>query len=636
MNKIRLEKLIYKNYLKTSVFSILFIELALLIIYFTVNNKIVNISIQSLLSDIEKSVYSTIKNSIKDTEQKFNNIENLSYILQNEHQNFFKYVVKLNDFDGKYYRYANNGVFYKYKNIDGASLFVSNKEKIDRSLKEEIFKTEIFDNTLKTLVDRNNLITAAYYNSHRNYIRYYPFLKNAYNVFPSDFEISNYNFYYEANKKNNPEKKAVWTDVYLDPAGQGWMLSVVVPIYNNDFLEGVSGIDITVENIIKNILESEIPYNASSILLDKHGSIIGLTKNSEDTLNLKDSSDYKHFKDEKIGKTIYKRDSFNILNHKDEKIREIFSKVLNEENYSREIYLNNKKYLLFSEKIKKTSWYVVSLINEDNITSEVRSLESYYKNLGYTIIASIIIFYLAFFVFLHFRAKDFVRKINLPLSKIIEMTKNIGNKKSAEKLEECGVYEIDLLNDNFNKMADKLEEKNRELIKSEYKVAFNEKLALTDSLTKVYNRRFLDEFSNKYSNEISSSKEGLSLFVVDIDNFKNINDTYGHDRGDEVITTLVSIVKSVIRKNDFIVRLGGDEFLILLPSSNLKNCKKIAIKLIEKINERNEKLESFEINFTISIGSANYEKDDMGIVDTIKRADKHLYKAKAQGKNCII
>ncbi|WP_321468089.1 diguanylate cyclase [Halarcobacter sp.] len=636
MNKIRLEKLIYKNYLKTSVFSILFIELALLIIYFTVNNKIVNISIQSLLSDIEKSVYSTIKNSIKDTEQKFNNIENLSYILQNEHENFFKYVVKLNDFDGKYYRYANNGVFYKYKNIDGASLFVSNKEKIDRSFKEEIFKTEIFDNTLKTLVDRNNLITAAYYNSHRNYIRYYPFLKNAYNVFPSDFEISNYNFYYEANKKNNPEKKAVWTDVYLDPAGQGWMLSVIVPIYNNDFLEGVSGIDITVENIIKNILESEIPYNASSILLDKYGSIIGLTKNSEDTLNLKDSSDYKYFKDEKIGKTIYKRDSFNILNHKDEKIREIFSKVLNEENYSREIYLNNKKYLLFSEKIKKTSWYVVSLINEDNITSEVRSLESYYKNLGYTIIASIIIFYLAFFVFLHFRAKDFVRKINLPLSKIIEMTKNIGNKKSAEKLEECGVYEIDLLNDNFNKMADKLEEKNRELIKSEYKVAFNEKLALTDSLTKVYNRRFLDEFSNKYSNEILSSKEGLSLFVVDIDNFKNINDTYGHDRGDEVITTLVSIVKSVIRKNDFIVRLGGDEFLILLPSSNLKNCKKIAIKLIEKINERNEKLESFEINFTISIGSANYEKDDMGIVDTIKRADKHLYKAKAQGKNCII
>ncbi|WP_320033609.1 diguanylate cyclase [Halarcobacter sp.] len=635
MNKIRLEKLIYKNYLKTSVFSILFIELALLIIYFTVNNKIVDISIQSLLSDIEKSVYSTIKNSIKDTEQKFNHVEDLSYILQNEHQNYFKYSMKLDDFDNRYFRYANNGVFYKYKDTGGASLFVSNKENVNKNLKDEIARTEVFDTTLKTLVNRNNLIVAAYYNSHRNYTRYYPFLKDIYKVFPADLKVSNYNFYYEANKKNNPEKKAVWTDVYLDPAGQGWMLSVVVPIYKNDFLEGVSGIDITVKSIIKNILESEIPYNASSILLDKHGNIIGITKNSEDILNLKDSSDYKYIKDEKIGKTIYKRDSFNILNHQDEKIKELFNKVINEDNYSKEVYLNGKKYLLFSEKIKKTSWFVISLIDEDNITSEVRSLESYYKKLGYTIIATIIIFYLAFFVFLHFRAKKFVRKINFPLLKIIEMTKNIGDKKSAEKLQECGVYEIDLLSDNFNKMVDKLEEKNKELIQSEYKVAFNEKLALTDSLTKVYNRRFLDEFSNKYSSEISLSKEGLALFVVDIDNFKNINDTYGHDRGDEVITTLVSIIKTVIRKNDFIVRLGGDEFLILLPSSNLKNCKKVATKLIESINERNEILEPFEISFTISIGTANYEKDDVGIEDTIKRADKQLYKAKSQGKNCI-
>lgn len=634
MSKIRLEKLIYKNYLKTSVFSILFIEIALLIIYFSVNNRIVNISINSLLNDIEKSVYSTIGSSIKNIEEKFDHIENLSYVLQSEHENFFKYKIENPNIKDDIFRYSNNGVFYKYKDNGGATVFVSNKTKVTKALKDELVKNEIFDNTLKSLVDKNSLIIAAYFNSHNNYSRYYPYISDVYDIFPSDLQLENYNFYYEANKKNNPDRKAVWTNVYLDPAGQGWMLSVIVPIYKDDFLEGVSGIDITLKNIIGNILESEIPYNAASLLLDDVGNIIGMTKNSEDILNLKDRIDYKYSKDEKIGKTIYKRTAFNILNHQDEKIRNKFKKIINDEKYSNALDINGKKYLLFGQKIEKTSWSIVSLIDEENITSEVRSLESYYKNLGYTIIISIIIFYLAFFVFLHYRAKEFVKKINYPLLKIIEMTKHLGDKKNTKKLEDCGVYEIDLLNENFNKMTEELDQKIQELVESEYKIAFHEKQALTDSLTKVYNRRFLEEFSKKYKNNFWENKKTLSLFVVDIDNFKKINDTYGHDIGDEVIKTLVSQVESVIRKNDYIVRLGGDEFLVILPSSNIENCKKIANNLIENINKRNDELKD-EISFTISIGSATCEDNDRCIEDTIKRADKQLYKAKDNGKNCI-
>merc|ERR1711879_470727 len=98
-------------------------------------------------------------------------------------------------------------------------------------------------------------------NSHDDFCRYYPFLENSYNTFPSDIKMKNYNFYYEADLKHNPEKKAVWTDVYVDPAGKGWMISSIIPIYNEDFLEGVTGIDITLNSIIKKLLSLELPFN---------------------------------------------------------------------------------------------------------------------------------------------------------------------------------------------------------------------------------------------------------------------------------------------------------------------------------------------------------------------------------------
>lgn len=212
------------------------------------------------------------------------------------------------------------------------------------------------------------------------------------------------------------------------------------------------------------------------------------------------------------------------------------------------------------------------------------------------------------------------------------MTKNLGNRKKVAKLKDCGIEEIDKLSKNFNDMAFELEKRTKKLVETEASRAFHIKLSNTDALTKVYNRRFLEDFSKQYFEIVKREKSHFSLLLVDIDDFKSINDLYGHDIGDKVLIKLVDIVKNTIRDNDFIVRLGGDEFVVLLPNTNFSQAKIVATKILNKINKE----EKNEEKFTISIGCSDFSLEDKDINCLIKKADKSLYKAKNMGKNSIV
>ena len=159
---------------------------------------------------------------------------------------------------------------------------------------------------------------------------------------------------------HNPEKKAVWTDIYLDPAGQGWMISSIVPIYNNNLLEGVTGFDITIEKIIEALFEIKIPYNGSSFLINNNGEVIATTNKIDDILGT-NNKQYKYKKNEKINGTILK-EKVNILKHKNKELVSILKNMLSKQNYERELIIDGKRYFIFTKYIEKTSWYIISLI----------------------------------------------------------------------------------------------------------------------------------------------------------------------------------------------------------------------------------------------------------------------------------
>lgn len=170
----------------------------------------------------------------------------------------------------------------------------------------------------------------------------------------------------------------------------------------------------------------------------------------------------------------------------------------------------------------------------------------------------------------------------------------------------------------------KLREKNKNL----------QILASTDPLTGLLNRRSMFKKLEKSKILFDSEKEIFSLILIDIDNFKFINDDYGHESGDIVLNNICNIIKSTVRKDDTICRWGGEEILILLPNTDLSGGIAVAEKLRGNVEAYSTIIESSHINTTITAGVCCSSDGDT-ISELVKLADKCLYEGKAAGKNCV-
>lgn len=161
-----------------------------------------------------------------------------------------------------------------------------------------------------------------------------------------------------------------------------------------------------------------------------------------------------------------------------------------------------------------------------------------------------------------------------------------------------------------------------------------ERMAVTDALTGSYNRRFFLERAGNEVDRAERYSEPVSLAVLDIDNFKNTNDTYGHEMGDLVLQKLVTTVGSSLRRTDLFARYGGEEFAILLIETALPDAVSMLDRLRQDLSATKVATESHRISFTVSIGVAEYRHGDT-LNKLIVRADDQLYRAKRNGKNRV-
>lgn len=158
-------------------------------------------------------------------------------------------------------------------------------------------------------------------------------------------------------------------------------------------------------------------------------------------------------------------------------------------------------------------------------------------------------------------------------------------------------------------------------------------LALHDPLTGLPNRTYFSQCLKIEMKKAKRAKLLLSVFVLDIDHFKEINDSYGHDIGDEVLKEFATRVKSAIRKNDFLARIGGDEFVILLPElTEKKNVTEIADRIQQCLRDK-WNIADEKIKITSSIGISFYNQFDLEEKTIFKNADLALYEAKEKGRN---
>ncbi len=165
----------------------------------------------------------------------------------------------------------------------------------------------------------------------------------------------------------------------------------------------------------------------------------------------------------------------------------------------------------------------------------------------------------------------------------------------------------------------------------------HQKLAITDYVTSTYNRTFMEQSLDFEINKAAAEKDNLSIIMIDIDNFKAVNDQFGHKVGDLVLEKLAGIIQSNLREIDFVARYGGEEFIVTLPGKG----SEIALEIAERIRNAVEKATfrfsnvANPIYITISCGLASYPIQARNMDDLMKKADEFLYEAKRAGRNRV-
>lgn len=279
------------------------------------------------------------------------------------------------------------------------------------------------------------------------------------------------------------------------------------------------------------------------------------------------------------------------------------------------VYWNNYMEYLTAKNLEK--------VIHNNLYDVLPSLnKKYFKNLIQDVIKNDCKIFLS--AAMHKGVINANRKLNLKISRIenpntsvivIEFIDVTNQFLRIEQLKEH-VNELYILNE-------KLKEKEKTI----------NNLAYYDPLTGVANRVLFYKIAEKFYNNSKRHNSLLGLMFIDIDKFKNINDTYGHKIGDEILISVSKILTNSTRKEDLVSRFGGDEFVILLPSlKNYRDIENIASRIV---NDENKilKLDENEIKISLSLGISLYPNDGDNIDELIVKADKAMYIAKNKGGN---
>jgi len=191
---------------------------------------------------------------------------------------------------------------------------------------------------------------------------------------------------------------------------------------------------------------------------------------------------------------------------------------------------------------------------------------------------------------------------------------------------------IQAAEEKTERLVQRLNELETETEELRQKVSTHSLQALTDTLTGIPNRYAYEERLNQEYSRWKRYNQPLSLMVVDIDNFKHINDKYGHRAGDKALRIIANQLRKMTRETDFIARYGGDEFVLLLPETTSEGAMHIAKKLLDTVESCAFHFREKKVTITISCGISEFRKGDTP-ADAFERADQALYRSKHRGRN---
>jgi len=218
------------------------------------------------------------------------------------------------------------------------------------------------------------------------------------------------------------------------------------------------------------------------------------------------------------------------------------------------------------------------------------------------------------------------------------LSKPVNEEELKEVLKDSIRYCLDLRKKQKQRRQFALEKRalKKAIIQKDRLIEMLEESCLVDPLTTLYNRRYLDQALKMHFRDAQRHKKDLSVLLLDLDHFKGVNDTYGHQFGDLVLREFAGRVREVVRGTDQIFRYGGEEFLVVMPETRLQDLRLVGHRIVTSCREKEFSSGAVSARVTVSGGGATLlHHCPLSREELLMIADRNLYEAKAAGRNCI-
>ena len=453
----RLDSFVFREFCKAALLPLLVIELALVLLYFWINDHNQTKSLATLEAESVAHLQEIVDDQSRLLGEQLAGVQSLARILQAETSRFFRTpdLTLPPSQPQPQFAFADNGIYYQTNNTGGGSLYYSARTPIGPAEKDKAARSAVLDPPYQQLYQANKNIVAIYLNTHDSMNRYYPFIDQVYTQYLPDLDIPSFNFYYLADKTHNPERGPVWTETYLDPAGQGWMMSCIVPIYRNDFLEGVAGIDITIKNFLDNILKLQLPWGAEAFLVDGKGTIMAMPQTVEQLLGLSELREFVY--KSQVAQDTYKPEEFNLLKAKIPGVAATIARFLPRKKAVADLQVGASTMLLAQATETLTGWKLLVLANKERILQPITELELQARRIGYTVIGCMLLFYILFFLYLLINARRISRSISEPVAEIAQRSGEIAKGRYDTEFALSAIQELDALGASYSAMVKEIQ-----------------------------------------------------------------------------------------------------------------------------------------------------------------------------------
>ncbi len=410
---------VWRSYVRNALVPLLVVELLLVAVYLTSHAWSLrkNVAALSEMAQQELSRIAADESSI--IEQQLGQVATLTDVLRRQALTALENPAP-RPRDRARLRLQPSGALTTVRDDGAAAVYYSAITPKGPQQYDKLERLAAVDPLLRDVTSANPLVIQAYVNTHDSLNRIWPWIDTAAQYDPA-LVIPEFNFYYEADGEHNPARAVVWTDAYVDPAGKGWLVSAIAPVYRGDFLEAVVGADVTIDRVVEALLDKDIPWDGFVLLIGKSGNLLALPPQGERLFSLKELTGYDYV--DAIRADTFKPDEFNVFRRAE---FAAIGDLLRAQPAGVSRIAGPEAHLVAWQTIPSVGWKLMSVVPEQAVLGQAQALSEDLAVIGWIMLAGLAGFYLVFFTYLYRRARTFSRSISEPLAQIERMVHKVA------------------------------------------------------------------------------------------------------------------------------------------------------------------------------------------------------------------